>query len=110
MQLDVVADRPAAQRVEERLQRRALGVEPQLVAEVEHPQVGEHLALGGQQRGVEAAAGPERLDVVGDLARQEPLGVTAGQRQFSPLRAVKKAALLVDHPEWFDLNFRFSHA
>jgi len=47
VQLDVVADPVAADHVEQLLQRRALGVQEKLVAEVEHAQVAEHLALGG---------------------------------------------------------------
>ena len=47
VQLRVVADHPAADQVEQRLQRDPLGVEQQLVARVEHAEVAEHLALGG---------------------------------------------------------------
>ena len=49
VQLDVVADLEAADHVEERLQRDALGVEQQLVAAVEDAQVAEHLALVGEE-------------------------------------------------------------
>jgi hypothetical protein len=67
VQLDVHPELVAADHVEQPLQGRALGVEQQLVAGVEDPQVALHLALVGQERGVGAGAGDQRLDVVGDL-------------------------------------------
>jgi hypothetical protein len=88
VQLDVAAELVPADHVEQLLQRRALCVEQQLVAEVEHAQVAEHLALVGEERRVAAAAGLQRLDVVGDLALQERLRLRAGQGQLAALGAV----------------------
>ena len=70
----------------------ALAVEQQLVARVEDAQVAEHLALVGQEGGVAARAGLERLDVVGDLALQEVLDLGAGERQLAALGAVEQPA------------------
>ena len=95
MQLGPPAHRAAAQVVEQRLKRHSLGVDPQLgVGGVEHAQVGQHLALVGQQRGVAAAAGRERLDVVGDLAGEQLLGLRPGQRELAALGAVDEGDVL----------------
>ena len=72
----------------------ALGVEQQLVAGVEDPQVAQHLALGGEERRVAALARGQRLDVVGDLALEEALGLRAGQRELAALGAVEQSARL----------------
>ena len=72
----------------------ALGVEPELVVGVEHPQVGQHLALVGQQRRVAAAAGDQRLDVVGDLAGEQLLGLRPRERELAALGAVDERDLL----------------
>jgi len=91
VQLAVEADLETADRVEERLQRAALAEQQQFGggrAELQHAQVGEHLALVGEQRGVAAVPGLERLDLVGDLAVEERLGLAAGQRELAALRAV----------------------
>jgi hypothetical protein len=85
VQLHVVAEAEAADDVEQLLQRDALGVEQDLLAGVEDPHVGEHLALGAQQRRVAPRPGHERLDVVGDLALQERLGVGAGEGELAAL-------------------------
>ena len=91
VQLDVAAELVAPDHVEQLLQRDPLGVEQQLVAEVEDPQVAEHLALVGEERGVAAVPGVERLDVVGHLAVQELLGLGTGQRELAALGAVDQA-------------------
>ena len=105
VQLDVVADLEAAHEVEERLQRRAVGVEQQLglagavaVLGVEHAQVAEHLALVGQEGRVAAAAGGQALDVVRHLAREEGLALGAGERELAALGAVDEAAILRQRP------------
>jgi hypothetical protein len=56
VKLRVEADREAADHVEQALQRQALRVEQQLVAGVEDPEIAEHLAFRGQERGVAAGA------------------------------------------------------
>jgi len=94
VQLGLPAHRAAAQGVEERLERHALGVEPELRAGVDDPQVGQHLALVGQQGGVAAAAGRERLDVVRDLAGEQLLGLGPGQRELAALGAIDERDLL----------------
>ena len=94
MQLGLPAHRAAAQGVEQRLQRHALGVDPQLRGGVEHAQVGEHLALVGQQGGVAAAARRERLDVVRDLAGEQLLGLRPGERELAALGAIDEGDLL----------------
>jgi len=92
VQLDVEADLEAADHVEQRLQRAALGVEPQLVAEVQHAHVALHLALVGQERGVQAGAGLQQRDVVGDLAVEELLGLRPGERELAALGPVHQPA------------------
>ncbi len=67
VQLDIESDAEAADHVEQLLQRDALGVEQQFLAGVEDAQIPEHLALGGEERGVAAGAGGQALDVVGHL-------------------------------------------
>jgi hypothetical protein len=88
VQLAVEPDLVAADRVEEGLQRAALAQQEQLHAGVDHAQVGEHLALVGEQRGVAALPGLERLDLVGHLAVEERLRLGAGQRELAALGAV----------------------
>src|SRR6185503_10631463 len=61
VKLGVEADVEAPQRVEQGLQRGALAQEQQFVAGVEYAEVGEHLALGGEQRRVAAGPRLERL-------------------------------------------------
>ena len=90
------ADHAAAQRVEEHLQCDALGVEPQLAAGAQHAQVGEHLALVGQQRRVAAAAGRQRLDVVADLAVEHLGRLGPGQGELAARGAVDERDLLGD--------------
>ncbi len=94
VQLGLPAHRAAAQVVEQRLERHPLGVDPQLGAGVEHAQVGQHLALVGQQGGVAAGAGRERLDVVRDLAGEQLLGLRPGQRELAALGTVDEGDLL----------------
>ena len=77
VQLDVAPELVAADHVEELLQRDPLAVEQQLVAEVEDPQVAEHLALVGEEGGVAAVTRRQAEDVVGHLAVQEVLGLGA---------------------------------
>ena len=91
VQLGVEAEAEAADHVEQALQRHALGVERELGARVQDAQIPEHLALGGQERRVAAAAGVQRLDVVGDLALQEALGLRAGEGELAALGAVEHA-------------------
>jgi hypothetical protein len=88
VQLDVTPQLEAVDHVEELLQHDALAVEQQLVAEVEDPQVAEHLALVREEGGVTAAARFEAEDVVGDLAVQEVLGLRAGQGELAALGAI----------------------
>ena len=64
VQLHRVADAEAAHHVEQLLQGDALGVEQDLVSRVEDADVAEHLALGGEEGGVAAGPGRQRLDVV----------------------------------------------
>jgi len=97
VQLDVVADLKAPDHVEQRLQRRALGVEQQLgdgVAHGQHAQVAEHLALVRQKRRVAPAAVAEADDVVGHLAGEKRLRIAAGQREPATLGAVVQAAVV----------------
>jgi hypothetical protein len=94
VQLHLPADAPATDRVEERLQRQALGVQPQLGAGVDGTQVAEHLALVGQQRREAARARLERLDLVGHLAVEELLGLLAGERELAALGAVDEGDVL----------------
>ncbi len=91
VQLDAIAKRVAPDHVEKRLQRHTLGVQQQLIAGVEHPQVAEHLALLREECRVAAASRCQADDVLGDLAVQELLGVLAGQRELAALRAVEQA-------------------
>jgi len=88
VQRGLPADRRPAQLVEERLERDPLAVEVELgslAADPQHPQVAEHLALVGQQRGVAAVALLERLDLVGDLARQQARRLAAGEGELAAL-------------------------
>jgi len=88
VQLGVEADVEPPQGVEERLQRRSLAQQQQLVGrrgDVQHAQVGEHLPLGRQQRRVAAGPGLERLDLVADLPVEERLGLGPGQRELAAL-------------------------
>jgi hypothetical protein len=94
VQLDVGAELVAADHVEELLQARALAREQQLVAEVEHAQVGEHLALVREQRGVAAVPGLERFDVLGDLPLQELAAVRAREGEPAAAGAVDEPAAL----------------
>jgi len=88
VQLDVAAELEAPDHVEQLLQRHALGVEQQLVARVEDPQVAEHLPLVGQERGVAPVARRQADDVIGHLAVQEVLGLRARQRELAALGAI----------------------
>ena len=92
VELDGVADAEAPDHVEQPLEGDAFGVEQQLVAGVEDPQVAEHLPLGREERRVAAGAGGERLDVVADLALEERLRVRAGEGELAALGAVERAA------------------
>ncbi len=98
VQLDVVADAEAPDQVEELLERHAFGVEQQLIAGVEGPQVTEHLALRGEEGRVAALALDQTLHVVGDLALQERLRVAAGEGELAALGAIELPARLRDHP------------
>ena len=91
---DVVADLEAADHVEQGLERHALGIEEELVAEVEDAQVAEHLALRCEERRVAAAPWREGLDVVGHLPGEKLLGAGAGQGELAPLGAIEQAAAL----------------
>ncbi len=91
VQLDLVAQRVAPDHVEQRLQRRALGVQQQLGVSVEDAQVAEHLALRREEGGVRAVPGLESDDVLGHLALEEILGVPAGERELAPLRAIEQS-------------------
>jgi len=94
VQLAVEADLEAPQRVEQRLQRGALAEQQQLRggrADLQHAQVGEHLALVRQQRRVAPLAGLERLDVVGQLAVEERLGLGARERELPALGPVDES-------------------
>jgi len=117
VQLDVVADAEAADHVEQLLERDPLCIEQQLddscvarsgeagcragdrhetVVGGEDPQVAEHLALRRQERGVAAAAGAQRLDVVRHLTMEERLGVRPGERQLARSeRSSRPAASLI---------------
>ena len=55
-------------------------------------QVGEHLALGAEQRRIAAAAVPESCHVVGDLTLQELTCVVSTQRELPALGAVQQRA------------------
>ncbi len=92
VELDVVTDAETADHVEQLLQRHPFGVEQQLVAGVEDPQVAEHLSLRGEERRVAAVSGRQRLDVVGHLALEKGLRVTSGERELAALGAVKDPA------------------
>ena len=94
---DVAPELVAPNHVEQLLQGDALGVEQQLAAGVEHAQVAEHLALVREERGVAAAARHEPLDVVGDLALEERLGLGSGERELAALGAVDEAARVGQH-------------
>jgi len=98
VQLDGVADAEAPDHVEQLLQRHAFGVEQQLIAGVEDPQVPEHLALRGEEGRVAALALGQPLDVVGDLALQERLRVAAGEGELAALGAIEQPARLREHP------------
>ena len=110
VQLNVVADLEAADHVEQRLQRHALGVEQQLLArgpssalviagaDVEDAQVAEHLALVRQEGRVAPFARVAGLEVVGHLAVQElfasaPVSASLprSERSTSPQRSVSAA-------------------
>jgi hypothetical protein len=91
VQLGAPADQPAADLVEQRLQRDALGQEQEAVVGGDHPQVAEHAALVGQQRGVAAVAGLERGDLVADLAVEELARLVPGEQQLAQLGAVDEA-------------------
>jgi hypothetical protein len=96
VQLDRVPQAEPADHVEQGLKRDALGVEQQLIAGIEDPQVAEHLAFRGQKRGVAACAHTERLDVVGDLPLQEARRIATCQRQLPAFGAVEQPAGLGD--------------
>ncbi len=64
VQLHLVADAEPPDHVEQLLERDPLGVEQELVARVEDPQVAEHLALRRQKSGIATLSGGQRLDVV----------------------------------------------
>ena len=69
----------------------ALGVEQQLVAGVEDPQVAEHLPLVGQEGRVAALAGHERLDVVRHLAVEELLRLAAASARACRARSDRRS-------------------
>ena len=96
MQLGVEADARAVQDVEDRLQRRALGVEQQLGAGVEDAQVAEHLALGREQRRVAAAASVEASTSFVTWPLRNAFAPGAGERELAALGAVEQPARLAD--------------
>ncbi len=98
VQLQVVADLEAADHVEQGLERHALGIEEQLVSEIEDAQVAEHLALGSEECRVTAAPNRKRLDVVGHLPGEKGLRLRAGQGELAPLRAIHQATALGERP------------
>jgi hypothetical protein len=85
VQLELVAEAEVPDHVEQLLQGDSLGVEQQLIARVENPQVAEHLPLRRQERRVAALSRSQALDVVADLSLQKGLGVRSGQRQLPAL-------------------------
>ena len=92
VQFDGEAEAEPADHVEQLLQGDPFGVEQDLLAGVEDPQVGEHLALRREQRRVAAATGQERLHIVGDLTLQERLGVRADERELAALGTIDEPA------------------
>jgi hypothetical protein len=94
VQLAVEADLEAAQGVEERLEGGALAEQEKLASGIEDSQVGEHLALVRQQRGVTALPGLELLDLVADLAVEELLRAGPGERELAALGAVDEGGAL----------------
>ena len=91
VQLRCVADAKPRQRVEQRLQGDALGVEQQLLVAAQDPDLGEHSPFGVEQRCVGAAAGRDRGDVVGEQRIEEGDRVSAAQRELAALRAIELA-------------------
>ena len=65
-----------------------LGVEQQLVLGREHAHLGEHPPLVGEQRRVDAAAGRDARDVVGEQRVEVGGGVRAADRELAALGAV----------------------
>ena len=92
----VEPDEAPAQHIEHRLQRRALHVERQFAAAVEHTQIAEHLAFRRQHRGIQAVARLEHRDVVAHDTVQGGLRVTPDQREFAALRAVDERRAVGD--------------
>ena len=92
VQLQVVAEFETTDHVEEVLERHALGVEQELVAGIEDPQVSEHLALRGQKGRVAPPARGQRLNVIGDLTLEEGLGLGPRQRELAALGTVEHPA------------------
>ena len=68
------------------------GASASLVAERQHAQVAEHLALVRQERRVAALAGAQIGELVGQLAVEELDRVGAGEGELAPLGAVDQAA------------------
>ena len=101
MQFGLVADLEAADHVEQRLQREALGVEQQLgrrpcrvPAACEDAQVAEHLSLVREEGRVAAIAGAQVGELVRHLAVEELDSPGARQRELAALGAIQKAAPL----------------
>ena len=117
MQLHAIADLEAADHVEQRLQRHALGVEEQLErlccavptglggfcfaaararlvlgVECQDAQVSEHLALVREKGRVAAFPATQVGELVRHLAVEELDGLRAGQDQLAPLGAVHETA------------------
>ena len=90
MQLNVVSEAELPDHVEQGLKRDPLGVEQQFICGIEDPQIAEHLALRGQERGVAALTALQALHVVTDLPLQERLGVGAGQRELAAIGAIEQ--------------------
>ena len=90
VQLGAVADAELRQRVEQGLERDALGVEQQLVLGAQHADLGEQAALVRQQRRVDAGAGRDGRDVVGEQRVEVGGGVRAADRELAALGAVEQ--------------------
>ena len=98
MQLDLPSERAVAQRVEQRLQRDALAVEQQLILTSQDPHLGEHVALGVEQRGVSAAADRDRGDVLREQRIEERHRFLAAQRELSAIGVINPAGRLGRRP------------